>query len=119
MGGSAANRITNSGSGITGTSLGSAGGAETVTVAQANLPNITFPNNLSIVDPGHAHTYTATSSSSYGSGLGGAIQQTGSSTTNGATTGITLSGGVQSGGSGAALNKMPPTIIVNKIMRIV
>jgi microcystin-dependent protein len=46
MGGSAANRITNGGSGIVGTTLGAAGGAETHTLTTAQMPV-------------HAHTVTA------------------------------------------------------------
>src|SRR5262249_7863928 len=56
MGGSAANRVTNAGSGIVGTTLGASGGAENVTVAQANLPSYTLPNTLGISDPGHNTT---------------------------------------------------------------
>jgi microcystin-dependent protein len=41
MGGSAANRLTNAGSGITGTNLGASGGAETVTLITGNLPPYT------------------------------------------------------------------------------
>ena len=39
MGGSAANRITNGGSGIVGTTLGAAGGAETHTLTTAQIPS--------------------------------------------------------------------------------
>lgn len=42
MGGSAASRITSAGSGISGDTLGATGGAQTVTLAQANLPNVTL-----------------------------------------------------------------------------
>lgn len=50
MNGSAANRITVGVSGITGTTLGSAGGAQSATIAQANLPNVNF--TVSTVSPG-------------------------------------------------------------------
>lgn len=39
MGGTAANRITSGGSGITGTTLGAAGGAETFTISTAQMPS--------------------------------------------------------------------------------
>jgi microcystin-dependent protein len=41
MGNTAASRLTTAGSGIDGTTLGAAGGAETVTLAQSALPNVT------------------------------------------------------------------------------
>jgi microcystin-dependent protein len=40
MGGTAAGRVTTAGSGVNGAVLGSAGGAQNVTLAQANLPNV-------------------------------------------------------------------------------
>jgi microcystin-dependent protein len=51
MGGSTASRVTSGGSGITGTTLGAAGGAETVTLSTAQLP----AHNHSASDSGHSH----------------------------------------------------------------
>jgi microcystin-dependent protein len=42
MGGSAAGRMTSTGGGIDGTTLGASGGNQTVTLARANLPNVDF-----------------------------------------------------------------------------
>jgi microcystin-dependent protein len=58
MGGTAANRITAGGSGITGTALGAAGGAETHTLATSQIPVHTHANVLS--DPGHSHGVNGT-----------------------------------------------------------
>jgi len=59
MGGGAAGRITSGGSGITGTTLGANGGAETVTVSQANLPNINLNVTIPAGQGSHNHTGTA------------------------------------------------------------
>src|SRR5262249_42665222 len=48
------NRITAAGSGITSTSIGNAGGAETHTLTTSEIPTHTHANTLN--DPGHAHT---------------------------------------------------------------
>ena len=48
MGGTAANRITSGGSGITGTTLGASGGAETVTISTAQMPSHNHPANLGV-----------------------------------------------------------------------
>jgi len=55
MGGTAANRLTSGGSGITGTTLGASGGAETVTLTSAQSGV-----------PAHSHANTATFSGSAG-----------------------------------------------------
>jgi microcystin-dependent protein len=115
MGGSAANRITNAGSGIVGTTIGASGGAENVTVAQANLPNITLTTNVS--DPTHSHTLNLANingaSTTAGPGVNTPLSNP---NTNAAATGITAS--TPLGGSGTALNKMNPVIILPYIMRV-
>ena len=115
MGGSAASRITNSGSGIVGTTLGAVGGGQSMTLSQANLPNYA----LTVTDPGHTHTLTnGTNQLQFTSGSGSqginpginATPQT--ITVNSNTTGIT----VNSGGSGTAAASMNPAAIMNKII---
>jgi microcystin-dependent protein len=124
MGGAAANRVTNAGSGIVGATRGATGGAETVTITQANLPNMSFICSISITDPGHTHSLTSNYFSTYNgmnsdlvgsAGNYGSIQ---SSATSSNTTGITATGTAASGGSGAALSKMPPTMILPFILRV-
>jgi microcystin-dependent protein len=56
MGGSAASRITSAGSSIDGTTLGANGGAQTVTLAQANLPNVNFNVDIPSGQGSHNHT---------------------------------------------------------------
>ena len=112
MGGTAANRITNAGSGIVGTTLGATGGGQNVTILQANLPN----TNLTVTDPTHTHSLGGTnvglaSGSSIISGGGGGLNTvTISIVAN--STGIT----VASGGSGTALASMNPALITNYII---
>jgi hypothetical protein len=119
MGGSAANRITNAGSGITGTTLGATGGAETVVVLQANLPNVSF--TVDIPSGQGSHTHTGTSPIGLNGGLGGSTpgnasgSGTNTLTINSATL-PSMSGTAASGGSDTALNKMPPTQITNMIV---
>jgi microcystin-dependent protein len=130
MGGSAANRVTNSVSGITGTTLGSAGGAQSVALAIANLPS----HNHSYLDvdshlsggrsASHNHGYTTFDDLiSIQEGTGGSrtnIWQ-GTSTVNTDTededhthtTSVTVNSNSGSTGSGDSINKMPPGLIVN------
>lgn len=92
MGGTAANRITSGGSGITGTTLGAAGGVESVTLTTAQLAS-------------HTHTvsiYSGTTGSqapSVGGGIGVNLISSGSA------------------GSGNAHNNTGPTIMLNYIIK--
>lgn len=121
MGGSAAGRIT-TGFGVTGITLGSAGGLQSVALVTAELAVHSHP----ISDPSHSHTTVSgggaadggpLSSSSgspnavpWRSGAGTPVLSTGS-----ATTGIT---GTQTSGSGTAHINLQPTIIINKIIYV-
>jgi microcystin-dependent protein len=62
MGGSAANRITAAGSGITGTALGATGGSETVVLITANLASHTHTVAGSTFGMSNDHTHTQTGS---------------------------------------------------------
>jgi microcystin-dependent protein len=146
MGGSAANRITNAGSGITGTTLGATGGAETVTLTTAQMPThshgvtdpghghgVTDPSHAhGVSDPGHNHLYTnvavagAVSLTSGASSFGG-TDAVGNAQTNisinAAFTGVSVNSAsagisVNNAGSGGAHTNMPPTRICNFIVRI-
>ena len=93
MGGTAANRITNGGSGIVGTTLGANGGAETHTLTTAQIPN-------------HSHTI-----------LGG--DTTPASFTNRAGQGDgnnNYNWNSGSAGGGGAHNNTQPTLILNHII---
>ena len=107
MGGTAANRITSGGSGITGTTLGASGGAETVTLTTTQLAS-------------HNHTIQGNNSSSNSNNLSG--NYLGSPSTpnvySGSSTGNTLnSSSVNNTGGGGAHNTVPPAIILNYIIK--
>lgn len=119
MGGTAANRVTSAGSGITGTTLGASGGAQTVTIARANLPNEACAVSGSI---------TASTTIYNGSGVvsgngggtdpgGGGIRGT-SNVNISAATGISysLSASLNGGVTQTAVNKMPPALVCNVII---
>jgi microcystin-dependent protein len=119
MGGAAASRISTAGSSVDGATLGASGGAQNVTLARANLPNDSV--SVSVTDPGHTHNVEAsgTNLSSTGvvntamdgfSGVGGIVVS--------ATTDISASFNLNGGVTQTVVNKMPPTIIVNYILRI-
>jgi microcystin-dependent protein len=122
MGGAAASRITNAGSGITGTTLGAGGGAESVTLAQANLPNVNFNLSVSVDTSSFNINYHDLSTFTNYQGPGGLGAATGYAGTNGQAAvksgSITATGTAASGGSGTAINKMPPAVIVNYLLRI-
>lgn len=90
MGGSAASRLTTAGSGVDGSTLGAAGGAETHTLTQAQMPAHTHSGGATVLFGG-----TAGSTSYVGNG---------SSTTG-------------SAGSGGAHNNTQPTLVTNYIIK--
>lgn len=106
MGGVAANRITNAVSGITGTTLGAAGGDQRLQV-----------HSHGVNDPGHAHT--GGDGAPFMTNAGGAIVvalgpgfDMGIANTATAGTGVSL----QNAGAGAAQN-VQPTLMVTKIIK--
>lgn len=129
MGGSTASRITAAISGITGTTLGAVGGSEGVTLTTAQLAahNHGITGAPGISDPAHGHQSRIDNNG----GAGGIT--TAQKTTNAAErftdnlttivgTGINVSAGTlatSNNGSGSAHANVGPTIIVNKIMRII
>lgn len=111
MGGSAANRITNAVSGITGTTLGASGGAQSVTLVTGNLPAYT---------PAGSVTNVSASGSSSGSGsisgTADAQAHSGNITIN--TSNVSVAGGPTSvfaaaGGAGATSSGIDPSGLVN------
>jgi microcystin-dependent protein len=124
MGGSNAARLTSI---FNSQSMGGAGGAQNQAVTQGNLPNYGLP--VSISDPGHAHvsihgtgTILAGLGAQGANGFTNGTDRAGfflndSTNTSANTTGISVS--VQLGGSGSALTTVPPTMVLNYILRII
>lgn len=96
VGGSAANRITSGGSGIFGDSPGASGGADTLTQTSGQIAS-------------HAHD-PGTLGFTEGSGKGGSISKRSGLGSNAVT--VLDSGSTASAGSGTAMNKMNPVLIV-------
>ena len=119
MDGTAANRITNAVSGITGTTLGATGGDQRIgthghTAAQA-------AHNHTITDAGHTHTLPGQTVAPASGFQGGGSYGYAGSSTNSATTGITINNAtpavtVDNFSGGAAAN-IPPAVILNYIIK--
>jgi microcystin-dependent protein len=89
-------RITTAGSGVDGTTLGATGGAQNVALSSSNIPSLTVKyNQTSNVAITGASTFVVN------------IDSSGAVTSNFA---------VNTGSPNTAVNKMPPTIILNKII---
>jgi microcystin-dependent protein len=123
----AAGRITSAGSSIDGTTLGASGGAQNVTIAQANLPNYTLPDDLAVTDVtgtvtfsnGNVRSVSGVSTVQGGGGVNNVLIWDGGAnvTASFSATSAPMGGSVTSGGSGTALNKMPPAIICHFIIK--
>jgi microcystin-dependent protein len=119
MGGSAAGRITTT-SGVTGTTLGSAGGEQTHTLVAAEAAVLTY--GASVTDPGHHHTSgpaansVASGTANVAAGGQGLLTPVAMNTINtgDAVTGISVT--PTSNAGGGAHNNLQPTIILNKII---
>lgn len=102
--------ITTAGSGIDGNTRFSSGGAQTVTLARSNLPNVSV--SVDITDPGHVHPYTRYNLKlSTGVDASGAWVADSTANTGSAVTGISASFNLNGNVSQTAVNNMPPTYI--------
>lgn len=121
MGGSAANRVTNAGSGITGTTLGSAGGSDAVTLVTNNIPPL-----AGTAASGGSHTHSVTNGTGKLRLTGGGVSSYNSAdanfdpdydemtiSTDGAHTHTVT---VNSGVTPTAHNNVQPTIVVNMMI---
>ncbi|WP_247808267.1 MULTISPECIES: hypothetical protein [unclassified Bradyrhizobium] len=114
MGGSAASRLTSSYFGGTATNLGAVGGLESNTLVTAQMP----VHSHGVTDPGHNHSSDAQrrrDNTNFQASSTTAASFSETAVINSATTGISI----QNAGSGAAHNNTQPTIILNKLLRII
>jgi microcystin-dependent protein len=118
MGGTASGRLTTAGSGVDGTTLGSAGGSQTYTILRTDLPNVA-PTFSGISSPLVVDSFNATLlSGSSGSGFssGGAYP----AASGGSMTGhVVPQGTVQSLNGGVTqtlTNNMPPVLVTNYLL---
>jgi microcystin-dependent protein len=139
MGGSSANRLTGVVTSMNGDTPGATGGDETITVAQANLPNVNFTvSGITLNDPLHGHPFridtagddNTETTGGFCVGLPGTNFSAFTGTTptanngeqiGGSTSGVTVSnqGSAASGGSGTAISIVQPTIVVPYVIRII
>jgi len=115
MGGSTAGRITSAESSITGTTLGSAGGVQSLALSESQLPSHTHTATTSS-SGAHTHTYSGASPQSGGPYGGGQTAVYASSTT--ASTGDhTHTVTVATTGGGTTHTNMPPAMIINSLIK--
>jgi len=122
MNGSAANRITSAASGINGASLNSAGGTETHVLSTGQMPSHNHAQNA------HTHTIRANSFAGdravglYNGGSDGTHYSVNDSYSDANISSYLMyadsqAPGIQNTGGGAAHQNMPPTIILNYIIK--
>jgi microcystin-dependent protein len=121
MGGSSANRLTDADDGLNGDTLGDTGGGETQVLVTGNLPAYTPAGTIS----NGAITFPSSNHTSAANGVGQAIATGSSGVLTNLTTPLnpsqassTFSGTAQ-GGTSTAFGIIQPTIILNKILRII
>lgn len=99
-------------------SIGGAGGEATHLLTTAEMPSHTHANTLN--ESPHSHAIsptTATQGFGVAGGGGNGLANSGAAVTQAASTGITITNAAQ--GGGGAHNIMQPTILCNRIMRII
>lgn len=130
MGGADVNLLNATYFGASGTTLGAIGGAQQHSVAQANLPNVNFVNSGIAVNAALTYSYgyngqTSTTPAQIvfaTNNTGGSVvtdNSTGSGVPLTIHTSVSTQGVAASGGSGTPLATVQPTMIVNKIIRII
>lgn len=122
MGGTTASRVTSGGSGIVGTTLGKAGGAETHTLATSEAPAHTHAvSGNTATDGAHPHTVTQVIAGAGGTQMSTAAGTSAVTTTvpsTGSAHAHALSLTSASTGGGGAHNNMPPALVSNYIIKL-
>lgn len=117
MGGTPANRLTTGGSGISGITLGAAGGVETYSLVTAELASHTHTGTTNIESNTHTHPIPQQAGAQAGSGAGGGLGTGSFITSGGESTTHTHTFTTNSTGSGDAHQNTQPTIVFNKIIK--
>jgi microcystin-dependent protein len=115
-----ATRLTSAGAGVDGSTIGSAGGAQTTTLALANLPNYNpswtgIPSGTTVLN----YLFAGNLNVNFNNGTGSPLSVSGGQSAGQVV--ITPQGGVGSINGGVtqtAVNKLPPLIVCNYIIRI-
>lgn len=123
MGGTSGNRLTGQTGGVDADKLGSTGGAETVTISQANLPAVTLTTSIASGQGAHTHTVASASGNAFatwGTGTnnvlaGGNLSLTDTATATSSTL-PAMTGTTPLGGSGTATNVVQPSQVLNYII---
>ena len=116
MGGTSANRLTAADDGLNGDNLGATGGGETQSLVTANLPAYTPAGTITNGSISISHNAIAGNSTTGGGGFacGG---NSGASIS--ASQGTSTFTGTAQGGTSTAFGIVQPTIVLNKILRII
>jgi microcystin-dependent protein len=118
MGGAAAGRLTNAASGVTGSTLGATGGAQTVTLTQAQVPAHAHTFDATTSTSGaHTHGYITGTSVPFFGGSSNGIDLTNATTDSSGNHSHSVSGTTSTSGSGGAHSNVQPTVVCNKIIR--
>ncbi len=117
-----ATRLTTAGSGVDGGTLGATGGTQNITLLTANLPAYTPAGSLSVTSTvSNIGRGTNTGDFTLAAGTGGSIISAFANGTR-ADSAITSTGtltGTAQGGTSTAVKIVQPTIVLNKLLRII
>jgi len=121
MGGSSANRLTAADDGLNGDNLGATGGRETQTLETSNLPPYTPSGTIGGAITSNPYTIQIGNGTSHGALATGpdvSYPKTNEAILTFSMSGATFTGTAQ-GGTSAAFGILQPTIIANKLLRII
>lgn len=117
----AVSKLTSTYFGSSGSTLGNANGAESKTIAQANIPSYTLPDTLTATTSVNLGNETLVhrggTATDLGGGSGSGFNNTTRVTITASAT-TTINGSVTSGGSGTPLSIVQPTYITNYMIKL-